>query len=519
MSTFEDVINKQGHLVYTNVGNSMLPLLRQGRDLMIIGRKPEERLKRYDIPLYKRDNGQYILHRILKARKDDYVICGDNQWRRETGISDRHIIGVLKAVVRNGKQIPVTDWRFLLYSHLWCDFFWIRASLFWLRDLPKRVRRKFRQEELPAMTHTEQNLFFQIIQEGLWGKPVTEIPEPVRWEILLTQFKYQTIMGVAAESLMRLVKQGLLSSKYTRDITQRIGLNVQRHHDLNKDVVDVFHLLTQGGFHPVLLKGQGNAQCYPKPVVRQCGDIDLFIGKNDYTKSIAYIKQNLEGDEGEELGKHYHLDFRNSHLELHREAEIQHLWGTNHYYQELARKYLLDTNPDYVKLYDTPVPVPPLQFNVLYVFNHLWHHFVTTGVGLRQFCDWTMLLHKAYGRLDLSLLEDHLCHLRLMKQWQCMGWIVVNHLGLPVVEMPFYTNSVQLKAERIWNIVEHEGNFGRHRKGIPLFHMSKWIRKPISFLRAIRRYCHLWPISRFDVFCLFFNKMAVGSIRYFTDKE
>lgn len=145
MNRFEDVIAKEGHLVYTNVGRSMMPLLRQGRDLMVIVRKPEGRLKRYDIPLYKRDNGQYILHRILRTRKDDYVICGDNQWHRETGVTDRHIIGVLQAVVRDGKTIPVTDWRFRLYSHLWCDFFWIRALLFWMRDFPGRVVRKLRK--------------------------------------------------------------------------------------------------------------------------------------------------------------------------------------------------------------------------------------------------------------------------------------------------------------------------------------------------------------------------------------
>lgn len=68
-STFEEQIRKHGYLVYRNVGDSMLPILRQGKDLMVISRKPEDRLKKYDVPLYKRDNGQYVLHRILKVRK------------------------------------------------------------------------------------------------------------------------------------------------------------------------------------------------------------------------------------------------------------------------------------------------------------------------------------------------------------------------------------------------------------------------------------------------------------------
>ena len=127
-STFDEIIKKEGRLIYSNVGDSMLPLIRQGRDLVVIER-PAGRLKRYDVPLYQRDNGKYVLHRILKVREMDYVICGDNRWHRETGITDRHILGVLTAVIRDGKELPVTDWRYRFYVHLWCDLFPLRAFI------------------------------------------------------------------------------------------------------------------------------------------------------------------------------------------------------------------------------------------------------------------------------------------------------------------------------------------------------------------------------------------------------
>ncbi len=142
--TFEQEIEESGKLIYTNVGTSMMPLLRQHRDLMIISRKPEGRLKRYDIPLYKRDSGKYVLHRILHVRKDHYVICGDHCWTKEYDITDRHIIGVLTAVVRDGKEISVTNWKFRLYSHIWCDFFPIRALLLRSRYYLGRIYRKLR---------------------------------------------------------------------------------------------------------------------------------------------------------------------------------------------------------------------------------------------------------------------------------------------------------------------------------------------------------------------------------------
>jgi len=140
-SSFEEVLARDGRLVYTNVGDSMLPLIRQGRDLLII--EPRRgRLKKYDVPLYRRDSGQYVLHRVLQVRENDYVLCGDNRWSKEYDITDRHILGVLTAVVRNGKELSVTDWRYRLYVRLWCDLFPLRAFLLKGLHVLKRMMKR-----------------------------------------------------------------------------------------------------------------------------------------------------------------------------------------------------------------------------------------------------------------------------------------------------------------------------------------------------------------------------------------
>lgn len=119
----------------------MMPLIKQDRDLLII-EPVHGRLKKYDVPLYKRDNGQYVLHRILKVREQDYVICGDNRWSKEYGITDKHIIGVLTAVVRDGKEISVNDRKYKLYVHLWCDLFPVRAFVVHVIHKLKRISRR-----------------------------------------------------------------------------------------------------------------------------------------------------------------------------------------------------------------------------------------------------------------------------------------------------------------------------------------------------------------------------------------
>jgi hypothetical protein len=143
-STFEEELQRSGRLVYTNVGNSMMPMLRENRDLLIVERKPQGRLKKYDVPLYKRDSGQYVLHRVLKVRAQDYVMCGDNRCRREYGITDRHIIGVLTGFVRDGREISVRNKGYRAYVHLWCDFFHIRVLL--LRGI-RFMRRVLRERK------------------------------------------------------------------------------------------------------------------------------------------------------------------------------------------------------------------------------------------------------------------------------------------------------------------------------------------------------------------------------------
>lgn len=155
MTTFEEILAQQGVLMYTNTGTSMMPLLRQHRDVLIIRTKPEGRLSRLDVPLYKRDNGQYILHRVLWVREHDYVLCGDNQWYPERGITDRHIIGVLDAVVRDGRTIPLratpehpnVSWKYRFYVHLWCDLYLLRAPIVFLRGKVRRLRTKSKEEK------------------------------------------------------------------------------------------------------------------------------------------------------------------------------------------------------------------------------------------------------------------------------------------------------------------------------------------------------------------------------------
>lgn len=124
-------------------GISMLPMLRQGIDAVTLSPLPEK-LQKYDLPLYRRDDGKYILHRIVKA-EDTYTCIGDNQFVYEPGLRREQMIALVTSFTRGDKEYSVTHWRYRLYCRLWCHSrpvrHFCRRALGWLRRHVKQLLR------------------------------------------------------------------------------------------------------------------------------------------------------------------------------------------------------------------------------------------------------------------------------------------------------------------------------------------------------------------------------------------
>lgn len=143
--TFDEMLQEKGYLIYTNVGVSMMPFLRERRDIIEIRQKDRAtRCRRYDVVMYKMGN-KYILHRILKVRQNDYVICGDHNFRREFGVTDDRILGVMTRVIRNGKSIATDNIWYKLYVHLWCDLYPIRAFILYFKQMSAVLFRRIKK--------------------------------------------------------------------------------------------------------------------------------------------------------------------------------------------------------------------------------------------------------------------------------------------------------------------------------------------------------------------------------------
>lgn len=144
-TTYEQELERTGSLMFTTVGRSMRPFLRSGEDMMVIEARKDSRFRPRDVVLYRRKSGKYVLHRIMAVRKEDYVLCGDNCWELERGIRDEQILGVLTAVIREGKRLDVSSrsYRFRVFG--WWMLFPIRACVIYTRDLIGKIWANFKK--------------------------------------------------------------------------------------------------------------------------------------------------------------------------------------------------------------------------------------------------------------------------------------------------------------------------------------------------------------------------------------
>ena len=117
MPLFRERLEKGQTVRFMPRGVSMLPMLRQGIDSVVLSPLPDK-LKKYDLPLYQRENGQYILHRIVGVG-ETYTCLGDNQFQKEYGLKHEQMIGLVTEYYRGDKHRSVTDLRYKLYCRVW----------------------------------------------------------------------------------------------------------------------------------------------------------------------------------------------------------------------------------------------------------------------------------------------------------------------------------------------------------------------------------------------------------------
>ncbi len=135
----QDIISKAGCLCTEIKGTSMNPLLYQGVNKVYV-EKPNGRLNKMDVALYRRDSGDYILHRVMKVTKTGYVMCGDNHYVFEYGITDAHILGVMKGYYKGSNYVDVNkSLKYKFYVFFYARFIFLRKIINFVRRVFKKI--------------------------------------------------------------------------------------------------------------------------------------------------------------------------------------------------------------------------------------------------------------------------------------------------------------------------------------------------------------------------------------------
>ncbi len=117
-------------------GVSMLPLLRPGIDSVVLSPLPKK-LKKYDLPLYRRTDGKFVLHRVVRVG-DTYTCIGDNQYQLEHGVKAEQMLALTTAFYRGEKRYEVSGLGYQLYCRFW---HYSRGTRHFLRRVKGRIRR------------------------------------------------------------------------------------------------------------------------------------------------------------------------------------------------------------------------------------------------------------------------------------------------------------------------------------------------------------------------------------------
>lgn len=332
-----------------------------------------------------------------------------------------------------------------------------------------------------------QQAFFALVRAGLWEKDVQLLPYgDIDFNEIYRLAEEQSVIGLVAAGL-----EHVLDIKVPKGIKlQFVGdalVLEKRNKAMNDFIADIVNKMRAEGIHSLLVKGQGVAQCYERPLWRTCGDVDFFLSDENYEKAKEMlIPLASEIEKESKYSKHLGVTIDSWVVELHGSLRMGMPLKIN---RELDAIKWETFNEGYVSSWAngrTQITLLSHENDVVYVFTHFFNHFYKGGIGLRQICDWSRLVWVHRNNLDLKKIEKHIMAMGLMTEWKAFGAFAVLYLGVPKEVMPFINdNANKKKAERIKDFVIMSGNFGHNRD---MSYMNKYpylIRKIKSFGRRL----------------------------------
>lgn len=311
-----------------------------------------------------------------------------------------------------------------------------------------------------------QQAFFALLRAGLWDKEVRlSSHEDIDYSVVYRLSEEQSVIGLVAGGLEHIID----TSVPKKDVMQFIGHTLQleqQNSAMNYFIGVIVEKMRDAGIHVLLIKGQGVAQCYEKPLWRSCGDVDFFLDADNYEKAKAFLTPLASSIEQERIeAKHLGMTIDPWVVELHGTMHCRLSNRINKGLDIVQRDVFYNGAVRTWQNGNTEITLPSADNDAIYILTHILSHFYQGGIGLRQICDWCRLLWTYRESLNYGLLESRIRKMGLMTVWKAFGAFSVEYLGMPKEAMPFYSTEAKWKrkADRMCSFIIEVGNFGHNR--------------------------------------------------------
>ena len=348
--------------------------------------------------------------------------------------------------------------------------------------------------------NNNQQAFFELLRAGLWDKEARlSVFGTINLKEICRIAEEQSVVGLVAAGLEHVTDVKLPKEDVLPIVGQTLQLE-QQNRAMNAFVAKLIGCLQDAGINALLVKGQGIAQCYEKPLWRACGDVDLLLNADDYEKAKKLLMPLATEVETEYTHfKHVGMTIDGWVVELHGTLHSRLSRRVDQQIDAIQENTFKNGNVRDWKNGESIVSLPEVNNDVIFVFTHILHHFFFEGIGLRQICDWCRLLWTYRPDIDVNLLERRLREMGLMTEWKAYASYTVKYLGMSAEAMPLYSEDAKWsrKVARINAFVLEVGDFG-HKQRRDFSGMSYLRRKFISFwgrLRDMLRHFRLFPLD------------------------
>lgn len=274
-----------------------------------------------------------------------------------------------------------------------------------------------------------------LVRCELWGKPLTCSIPAEEIEDILKVAKEQSVSGLVANAI---VSQHLpIGEDMTMEVCAIQRLHEKKNREMNAEIAQFAGFLNRRNLGYVIMKGQTMAALYPNPSMRSPGDIDFYCPEESFQKTQQVIEEHL-GMMMKHSGSERHDTFQiNGYsFEMHSDLTIFNAPSHQKYWERFIDDAFKDDSQQML-IGNEPVPILSPTVDAVFIFAHLMGHFMGSGLGMKQLCDWAMVLHRHRAKIDPKRLDDCLTGIGLKKAYLCVGAWLVEKLGFPENEFPF----------------------------------------------------------------------------------